>query len=259
MLEDTIGFIGGGRITRIILAGLAKAGRLPKNIVVSDADEKVIEALQGTFSGIQGVVGDNRSPASQMVVFLALHPPIIRGCLDEIRDCLHSDAVLISLAPKITIRQLSQGLGGFQNIIRMIPNAPSIINSGYNPVAFSAAFSAEEKGYWLCLFRILGESPEVFEDSLEAYAIITAMGPTYLWFQFYELLSIAKSFGLEEAEAIRGISAMVKGAVECISTGEMSAEQVSDLIPVKPLIEAEAGIKEIYHRTLEALYQKLKA
>ena len=136
--------------------------------------------------------------------------------------------------------------------------ANTFLNAGYNPVAFSAAFSAGEKENWLSWFRILGESPEVPEEKLEAYAIITAMGPTYLWFQLYELLNIAKSFGLDEAEAVSGVSAMVTGAVQCISVREMSAEQVIDLVPVKPLDEAEAGIKEIYHRNLESLYQKLK-
>lgn len=259
MIEDTVGFIGGGRITRIFLAGLDRAGRLPNEIVVGDADKKVLEALQFDFPGIHCVVGDNHWPASQMAVFLALHPPAIRECLQDIRNCLREEAVLISLAPKITIQQLSDGLGGFQRIIRMIPNAPSILNAGYNPVAFSPAFSIEEKEKWLSWFHHLGESPEISEQKLEAYAIITAMGPTYLWFQLYELLNIAKSMGLDEAEAVMGISAMTVGAVQCFSTHEMDAAQVMDLIPVKPLGEAETSIKEIYQRNLVTLFNKIKA
>lgn len=36
MINKTIGFIGGGRITRILLGGLTRAGKMPENIVVAD-------------------------------------------------------------------------------------------------------------------------------------------------------------------------------------------------------------------------------
>jgi pyrroline-5-carboxylate reductase len=259
MLMDTVGFIGGGRITQILLQGLARAGQMPEEIVISDPNEKVIQVLQKNFQGIHGVVGNNHLSAAQGVVFLALHPPAILTCLEDIRACLDEEAVIISLAPKLTIKQLSDRLSGFQRIIRMIPNAPSFLNAGYNPVTFSPVFSLEEKEGWLSWFRLWGESPVVLEDNLEAYAIITAMGPTYLWFQLYELLKIAKSFGLEQADALRGISGMAVGAVKCMLEEDRNAEEVMDLIPVKPLLEEEPGIKEIYHRNLEALYHKLTA
>ncbi len=78
----------------------------------------------------------------------------------------------------------------------MIPNAPSIINEGYNPVAFHPALAGTDKESLLALFKILGDCPEVDEEKLESYAILTAMGPTYLWFQLYELHSLGRQFGL---------------------------------------------------------------
>ena len=62
----------------------------------------------------------------------------------------------------------------------------------------------------------LGDFPEVEEGKLEAYAIITAMGPTYLWFQLCELNELAKSFGLSEKEAAKAISKMTKGALKTL-------------------------------------------
>ena len=39
----------------------------------------------------------------------------------------------------------------------------------------------------------------------------------------------------------------------------MSADEVKDLIPVKPIGEAEEQIKEIYETKLLGLYEKIKA
>jgi len=98
----------------------------------------------------------------------------------------------------------------------------------------------------------------VDEEKLEAYAIITAMGPTYLWFQLFELLELGKSFGLTDKQAWKGIRKMLKGALETVDESGLTPDEVMDLIPVKPLGEDEAMIRNAYRTKLTGLYQKLK-
>ncbi len=140
----------------------------------------------------------------------------------------------------------------------MIPNAPSVVNEGYNPVAFGPGITKKEKEDLSRLFKKLGDCPEVDEEKLEAYAIITAMGPTYLWFQLFELFDLGKSFGLTDKQAWKGIKKMLKGALETIDESGLSPDEVMDLIPVKPLGEDEAMIRNAYRTKLTGLYQKLK-
>jgi pyrroline-5-carboxylate reductase len=140
----------------------------------------------------------------------------------------------------------------------MIPNAASIIGEGFNPVSFAAALGDSERKEISALLQPLGKCPEVEETKLEAYAILTAMGPTYLWFQLCELQSIAESFGLSHDEAVIGTAAMVAGAGKTLFGSGLTSQEVVDLIPVKPLGEEEANIKAAYHARLEGLYAKLK-
>ena len=67
----------------------------------------------------------------------------------------------------------------------------------------------------------MGKCPEVAENKLEAYAIITAMG-----------------------------------AANTLFRSGMSAEEEIDLIPVKPLGEEETIIKAMYGSKLRPLYEK---
>jgi pyrroline-5-carboxylate reductase len=258
MSYKAMGFIGGGRITRIFLEALNRKRMLPATVVVSDASAEALQKLKARFPKVQISQGDNGRPAAQEIVFLALHPPAIGGGLDEIKSALQPGAVLVSLAPRFTIKALSEGLEGFDRIVRMIPNAPSIVGEGYNPVAFGPGIPREEKTELSKLFKKLGDCPEVGEEKLEAYAIITAMGPTYLWFQLYELLELGKSFGLTDKQAWKGIRKMLKGAVETMDDSGLSPEEVMDLIPVKPLGEDEAAIRSAYRTRLTGLYQKMK-
>ncbi len=257
MKEKSIGFIGGGRVARIILGGCKKAGRMPDTIVASDTDGSVLQRLQSEFPGIRTVTHNNREAAAQDLVFLGLHPPALIASLADLKSGLKKDTILISLAPKVSIAKLSEGLGGFDRIVRLIPNAASIIGEGYNPIVFSGAFNQEEKDQLLAFLGVLGKSPEVEERKLESYAIITAMGPTYLWFQWQELCNLAESFGMTKTEAGNGIAEMIAGAAKTLFGSGMTAEEVMDLVPVKPLGEEEKIIKAMYHSRLGPLYEKL--
>ena len=70
----TIGFVGGGRIVRIMLAAWAKANAMPVRVVVSDADEQVLSRLKQQFPSIETAGADNLKPAAQDVVIVAVHP-----------------------------------------------------------------------------------------------------------------------------------------------------------------------------------------
>ena len=257
-MNKSVGFIGGGRVTKILLGGLSKAGKVPGKVVVSDPSEPVLGRLKEDFKSIETVLNDNTKAAGQDIVFLAVHPPAIGEVLKGVASALKPESILISLAPKFTLARLSEMLGGHPKIVRMIPNAPSIIGCGFNPVAFSGSFSSGEKSALLDLFSACGDCPEVPENTLEIYAILTAMGPTYLWYQLYELLSLSQSFGLSEKDAQKGLQSMLTGTVRTMFESGLSPEQVMDLIPVKPLAELEPAMTEGYRNKLKGVFEKIK-
>ncbi len=84
------------------------------------------------------------------------------------------------------------------------------------------------------------------------------MGPTYFWFQWQTLRELAASFGLAPAEAERALRSMLDGAVRTFFDAGLTAEQVLDLVPVKPLAEAERQISQAYLDVLPRLHAKLK-
>jgi pyrroline-5-carboxylate reductase len=257
-IEGTIGFVGGGRVARILLAGWKRANQSLPQVVVSDADAGVRERLQAEFPSIV-LTPDNREAAGQGLVLFALHPPAFPGVLGEIKDSVSPGAVFVSLAPKWTMGRISDLLGGFNRIARVIPNAPSIVNKGYNPLSFSAHLSAADRAQVRSLFGPLGACPEVAENTLEAYAIVTAMGPTYLWYQVYQLIDLACEFGLTRDAATEAVVAMMDGAASTMAGAGLAPEEVMDLIPVKPLASMEPTVKDAYTSTLSALHKKLKA
>ena len=176
----------------------------------------------------------------------------------QVAPHLRPDAVVISLAPKLTLGGLVGMFGGFDRIVRVIPNAPSIVGAGYNPVCFGPGVDITTRRVVLDLLDPLGECPQVAEADLEPYAILTAMGPTYLWFQLYELLDQAGSAGLEREAARRSLRAMVEGTLATMEQSGLPAAEVMDLVAIRPLGEGETSILELYRSKLPPLLARLR-
>lgn len=255
----SIGFVGAGRVASILLGGWGKAGVTASTVVACDSDAAVLTALCGKHPRVRGVGDDVAAAAAQEVVFLALHPPAIPAVATQIARGLGASATLVSLAPKLSVAKLSELLGGFGRIARMIPNAGSIVGRGYNPICFGKDLSEPDRGALRDLLSPLGALPEVPEADLETYAIVTAMGPTYLWPQLYELESLAESFGLPHERAQQAVEAMLAGAVATMHESGLAPTQVEDLVPVKPLAEEQPALLAAYRTRLSGLREKLRA
>jgi pyrroline-5-carboxylate reductase len=257
MQSHTVGFVGGGRITAIFLHALGGRSLALDRVTVSDTSAEVLAKLKARFPEIAATAGNEEAAACDRV-FLALHPPALKAVLPGIAPRVKKDAVVVSLAPVLTLARLSEMLGGFTRLARVLPNAPSLVGAGFNPVAFADGLPPDGRAEIEALLDGLGPHPVVPEGTLEAYAILAAMGPTYFWFQWQTLREIAGSFGLAPAESDLALRAMLDGAMRTFFDAGLTAEQVLDLVPVKPLAEAEPQIVKVYRDVLPGLHAKLK-
>jgi pyrroline-5-carboxylate reductase len=255
---QSVGFVGGGRVARIMLEGWRRAGAMPDRVVVGDPNAATLEALKSRFQSIETCLGDNCAAAAQPIVLLGLHPAAFAETLPALAGVVRPDAVVVSLAPKMTIGRISSLLGGFDRIVRAIPNAPSIVGSGFNPVTFGPALDELSRAAVLRLFGPLGEAPVVDEATLEAYAVTAAMGPTYLWFQLYGLRGLAQSFGLSDEAAAVAVERMTRGALDTMASSGLSADEVMDLVPIHPLGESEPTFLEAYRTNLGAVMERIR-
>jgi pyrroline-5-carboxylate reductase len=256
MEPGTTGFIGGGRVTRIFLKAWQNRQIMPKKVVVYDINPEVLAKLKNDFPSIE-TAAEIKEAAKQNVVFIALHPPVIMEALDQISGTITDESTVISLAPKISLEKMMTKLGS-KNLSRLIPNATSYINKGHNPLTIATGCAAEQRSVIMQLLTPLGHTFEVPEPKLEAYAILSAMLPTYFWFQWIDLGKLGPKMGLNDEETAWSLRESLIAAVEILYDSGLKPEEVIDLIPVKPIGASESQITEIYNTALPALFEKIK-
>jgi pyrroline-5-carboxylate reductase len=256
MKTPTIGFIGGGRITRILLQAFGNKKINLVQATVFDINPEATDKLLKRFPDIH--IGTLEDVASREIVILALHPPVIPETLKKIAPIVTSKTVFGSLAPKINSSQILSVLPQLTRLVRIIPNATSVINEGYNPIWFAPTFPSDEKDLVLQMLDFLGTSLEVDEKKLEAYAVISAMAPTYFWFQWKKLVELGIEFGMGHYEAREAVLQAMYGSLETFFNSAMLPDEVMDLVPVKPIAEHEKEIEAIYENKLRELFKKIK-
>ena len=253
--QHRVGFIGGGRVTRVLAGGWRHAGVFPVEVLVNEPDDSAFGKLTELCPEVRRAPVEEAAAAA--VVFLALHPPALGATLPALRACLGAQSTVVSLAPKIPLSALAAGLGT-PRVVRMIPNAPSIIGRGYNPVAFGDGVDVTARKDLSALFAPWGAWPEVPERDLEAYAILTGMGPTYYWYQWQALRDVALQFGLAPERADDALRQMLDGAAATLLQSGLTPAAVMDLIPVRPLQSIEESVTAAYSTALPALYTKIR-
>jgi len=250
-----VGFIGGGRVARVLVGGWRHAEALSFQVLVNELDDAAFARLAELCPEVRR--SSLEEVAAADVVFLALHPPVLASVVPALRPCLNARAIVVSLAPKIPLSTLTAGLGTAR-VVRMIPNAPSIIGRGYNPVAFGSGLDATARESLSTLFAPWGAWPAVEEKDLEAYAILTGMGPTYFWFQWQALREVAGGMGMSADRVDDGLRHMLDGALATLLQSGLPPSGVMDLIPVRPLEAIESSVTAAYRESLPALFAKIR-
>lgn len=240
-----------------MLQALKDKNALPEKVLVSDPNEAMRKQVQAIDNKIIHCFSNNTDVLNVDILFLSVHPPVVKDVVAEINGKINANTIVISLIPVFSIVKLAAMLTGITRFVRMIPNAPSIIHQGYNPVVYGAGITAEEKRNLQQIFAHWGEAPEVDEPKLEAYAIVTAMGPTYFWPQWIKLQQLGSKFGMSAEELTKGMVAMLNGSVDLMYHSGLSPAEVMDLIPVYPLKDDEKQIQDIFETKLTGLFNKL--
>jgi pyrroline-5-carboxylate reductase len=255
MKVKRISFIGSGRVAAFIAEGLEKA-KSDIELLAYDLDPEASAKLASRHTRVKDAKGSLEAACGADLVLLALHPQAIMQGHEALSASLaKAPGIVVSLAPKLRIPALASTLKKGV-AARCIPNAPSAIGMGYNPVAFADGASGAERAAVLEFLKPLGEAPEVPDAALEAYAVLSAMGPTYLWPLLDEMGRLGGGFGLSAEAARQAVAATARGAAGLYGSGRPYAE-LMDMIPLKPMADSEAAIREAFASKLGATFAKL--
>ena len=192
-------FLGGGRITGALAAGLRLAGDR-RRILVYDRNPEKLRAL-GKESRIEIAPDLKSAVANAAVLIIAVRPGSVNEMLHEVIGSGAAPPNLcVSLAAGIPFRNLRKWMGSPVRWARAMPSPVCRIGRGLTPVSFDRGVSNSDRVRIRKLFALVGPVIDLPESQMDA--ITATHSPTHGYHALANLAEAAQRAGLNRKAAL---------------------------------------------------------
>jgi len=218
-MDKKIGFIGCGNMAAAMIAGLAKKGIDGNNIIASNPSCDKLDKLKKQYK--INITGNNKDAANSDIIFLSIKPDKYPLVIDEIKDCIKEGAIVVSIAPSISLSFLQDKLGVANKIVRAMPNTPALVGLGITAICPNSLINDEDIKFIEFVFSSFGEYEYIKEELFPAVVGIAGSSPAYVY-MFIEALADGGVYaGLPRDKAIKmAASAVLGSAAMVLKTNE---------------------------------------
>ena len=164
MLDAKIGFIGAGKMGSALIRGLIKAGIVsPQNVVASDLQAGAREKI--AQEGVRVLAENKEVVKGASIIFLAVKPDAVFKVLEEIKEEVTPEHLVVSIAAGVPLEALEGALGQGVRVIRVMPNTPALIGEGASAL-FANGAAKNRLDEAKQIFSAVGRAVVVEEEGL---------------------------------------------------------------------------------------------
>lgn len=243
MQHRKICFIGAGNMAGAIIAGLVTSGYPADLITVCAPSARNRDALAEKY-GIHSS-GDNIDSAQQAeVVVLSVKPQLMAEvCTDLQKQVDFNGKLVLSIAAGVSVERFYALLGKGLNIVRIMPNTPSLVGKGMSGLFAPEHVSEEDKDFSGELMTAVGKICWVDTEQGINHVIAAAGSAPAYFFLFMEAMQ-------KEAER-QGLSA--ENARLLVQQAASGAAALVEANPNTPLSTLRENVTSKGGTTFEAL------
>lgn len=227
-------FLGGGRITTALVAGLRLAG-YDRPIVVHDRNPHKLRALKKNFR----IVAERdlgKALAQAQVLIIAVRPDAVRDLLRDIQapppatrsrgKDRKRPLIAISLAAGIPLAQLRAQLGPPVRWLRAMPSPVSSSGNGLTALAFARDLTQAQRRQVRELFTNVGGVIEIPEQQFDAFTV--TYSSTHGYHALAALAESAIKLGLDRKCAFIAAAHALADGINYWRTGNVSLNRLLD-------------------------------
>ncbi|WP_347555319.1 pyrroline-5-carboxylate reductase [Robbsia sp. KACC 23696] len=223
-------FIGGGNMASAMIGGLIKQGHAADSIHVVGRNDEGRAKLAATFgTPVSKAVTDQAAIdaiGAADVVVLAVKPQMLEALAAELAGLL-KHALVLSIAAGVTVASLQKWLGGYANILRVMPNTPSLIGKGMTGGYLPAGVADASRDAAQTVLEAAGQVVWFDnEDALDTVTALSGSGPAYVFYFMEAMQQKAIELGLPPEAAHQMVRATFVGAAEMASQSPLELEQL---------------------------------
>lgn len=245
-MDKTIGFIGAGNMGSAMIGGIIDAGFTQREkVFVFDVNKEKVQSLVKDY-GIQTVdCLEDLLNQSRMIV-VAVKPNMYSLVLEELKEGLTSEHMVITIAAGISLRQVEKAIGSHQKILRSMPNTPALVGKGMAALCANNQVLAEEFQLVGEMFSSFGKWEKVDESLMDSVIAVSGSAPAYVFLFIEAMADAAVQGGMDRKQAYAFASQTVMGAASMVSETGKHPGELKDMVcsPGGTTIEAVRSLEK---------------
>ena len=215
----TVVFLGGGRITSAMLAGL-RLGKSKYHFVIHDRHSEKVRGLCRK-GGIAPETNLDRAVAQADVLIVAVRPDSVHKLLQAIGE-LKRPLLAVSLAAGVPLRALKGWLGPPVRWVRAMPSPICRSGHGLTALSFPKGSRAQDRKLVRGFFESFGQVIEMPEHKFDAFTVTYSCSHGY-----HALATLAKAgqaAGLDRKSALIASAHALAAGITAWSDGNEPLE-----------------------------------
>jgi len=201
--NEYIGFVGGGNMTRAIVAGLIDGKYPAEDVLISEPAIEQRAVLARDLPGV--VIEESNDDVARRAgtVVLAVKPQVMRSvCAGLAQTVQKTRPLIISVAAGIRSGDIDRWLGGGLAVVRVMPNQPALLRLGATGLFANERTSDEQKQRATRILSAVGHVVAVDSDAdIDSVTAISGTGPAYFYLLIDMMMKSAQKFGLDPQAA----------------------------------------------------------
>jgi len=255
-----------------MIAGLLRRQLVARTQIVGSHPRPARREELQTHYGIRMVESNAEAarrtdPAAASVVVVAVKPQRVGRVLQEVKESLAPEQLLLSVVAGTRIETIDNELGGHHGVVRAMPNTPAQIGQGMTAWTATPEVSERQLEAVRALLGALGREMHVEnENMIDMATALSATGPTYIFMMMEALVDAGVHMGFSRHVAEELVTQTMLGSVLFARETHKHPAELRNMVTSPGGTSAEAiyqmekgSLRTVLSKAVYAAYQRAVA
>ena len=248
-MTPKFGILGFGKMGQAIWKGIQK-----KDLIKTE-HVSICETSSQTHPLIQQLLGTAPVSLQELIetsniCLVCIKPQHIKELLNEIKSFNYKQTKFISILAGTPISCFQDYLGTSTEIIRVMPNTPTLVNEGMSVLSKSNTVSDAFMSFCVHLFEGIGKVDIVDEQCLDIVTGISGSGPAFFYHIARSMALTGEEKGLSQEQSLRLVAQTMIGAGKMLLESGSSPEDLIKAVS-SPGGTTLAGLDVLYKSSVD--------
>ena len=214
-------------------------------MMISTKSQASMENKRAAY-GVKATLDNSEVAAFADILFLAVKPQFYETVIEQIKEVVSTEQIIVSMAPGKTLAWLKEKFGKEVKLVRTMPNTPSMVKEGMMGMCANDYVTEEEMNLLRDICEGFSKTEVGAEKLMDVVTAVSGSSPTYVFLFIESMADAAVAGGMKREQAYKFAAQAVLGSAKMVlDTGKHPGE-LKDMVcsPAGTTIQAVRVLEE---------------